>query len=104
MFLKTTISFHQRLFFHFLNWDHIHLLIDYSPTESISNIVKQLKAYSVFYLWKKNNDILKMQFWKKKMFWSNSYYVASVGEVNREIVTNYIRSQSTKEQKIHPRR
>ena len=82
--------------------DHIHLLIDYLPTESISNIVKQLKAYSVFHIWERNEEILKRQFWKKKMFWSNSYYVASVGDVNQEIVSSYIKSQNMREQKIHP--
>ena len=32
--------------------DHIHILIDYSPTISVSSIVKKLKQMSTFYIWK----------------------------------------------------
>jgi putative transposase len=83
--------------------DHAHMLIDYIPSEPISNIVKQLKSHSTFHIWEKYGKELSNQFWKRKMFWSPSYYVSSVGEVNREIVENYIKEQGTRPQTIHPR-
>lgn len=83
--------------------DHIHLLINFLPTEPISNIVKQLKSYSVYHIWDRHEKELKHQFWKRKMFWSPSYYVSSVGNVDREVVTKYIKAQGTRPQTIHPR-
>lgn len=83
--------------------DHIRMLIDYLPSESISNIVKQLKSFSVYHIWDRHGKELRQQFWKRKMFWSPSYYVSSVGDVNRDIVEKYIREQGTKPQTIHPR-
>lgn len=77
--------------------DHIHLLIDYEPTETVSNIVKQLKSYSVFHIWNRHPE-LKQQFWKRKMFWSNSYYAASVGDIEREVVEQYIKNQGSRPQ------
>ena len=83
--------------------DHIHLLINFLPTEPISNIVKQLKSYSVFHIWDRHEKELKNQFWKRKMFWSPSYYVSSVGNMDNEVVTEYIKAQGTRPQNIHPR-
>lgn len=73
--------------------DHVHMMIDYIPTESVSNIVRQLKSYSVFHIWRMHGEILEYQFWKEKMFWSKSYFVCSVGDCSRETVAKYIESQ-----------
>ena len=83
--------------------DHIHFIIEYLPTESISNIVKQLKSYSVFHIWAKHEVELSRQFWKRKMFWSSGYYVASVGEINTTAIEKYIKTQGTRAQTIHTR-
>lgn len=77
--------------------DHVHMLIEMAPTETVSNIVKRLKSYSTFHIWKKHEDQLQYQFWKDKMFWSKSYYVSSVGKIDEQVVTQYIKSQSQKE-------
>lgn len=37
------------------------------------------------------------------MFWSPSCYVSSVGNVDNEVVTEYIKAQGTRPQTIHPR-
>lgn len=76
--------------------DHIHMMINYHPTETISNIVRKLKSYSVYHIWNNHNDELTIQFWKKKMFWSKSYFVCSIGDASREIVENYIKTQGGK--------
>lgn len=81
--------------------DHVHMLINMSPHETVKNIVKQLKSHTVYHIWDRHPE-LKDQFWKKRMFWSNGYYVSSVGEADRETVRKYINQQGYKRQ-IHPR-
>ena len=73
--------------------DHVHMLIETHPTETISNVVKRLKAYSTFHIWQHDEENLKHQFWKEKMFWSKSYFVRSVGEVDLEVTRKYIEDQ-----------
>jgi putative transposase len=71
--------------------DHIHILIDYSPTISVSSIVKKLKQMSTFYIWKYYN--LEKYFWKEKTFWSDGYFACSAGDASTEIIKKYIESQ-----------
>lgn len=70
--------------------DHIHFLINYPPTLSISSIVRRLKQESTVAIWEVFTDRLKREFWAEKTFWSDGYFVCSVGEANSEIVENYI--------------
>lgn len=73
--------------------DHVHMLIQMHPTETISNIVKRLKSYTTYHMWHYDEENLVNQFWKEKMFWSKSYFVRSVGEVDIDVVKKYIEEQ-----------
>lgn len=73
--------------------DHVHMLIEIHPTETISNVVKRLKSYSTFHIWEYDEENLQRQFWKEKMFWSKSYFVRTVGEVDENAVRGYIEQQ-----------
>ena len=73
--------------------DHVHMLIQMHPTETISNIVKRLKSYTTYHLWQYDEENLINQFWKEKMFWSKSYFVRSVGEIDIDVVKKYIDEQ-----------
>ena len=46
--------------------DYIHILLEYSPKHSISNIIKNLKQYSTYKMWKFHNLILSRHYWKQK--------------------------------------
>lgn len=83
--------------------DHIHMLVELHPTETISNVVKKLKSYSTYHIWQHDEENLKNQFWKEKMFWSKSYYVRSVGEVDLDVVKKYIEEQG-KEKMMNSRK
>jgi len=50
--------------------DHIHLLIEYNPTQSILQIVRHLKQISTYRIWRMDNNakLLKMHFWKERTF------------------------------------
>lgn len=39
--------------------NHIHFMISYEPEIAISKIVKQLKSYTTFHLWKQFNNVLR---------------------------------------------
>ena len=73
--------------------DHIHILIEYKASDSISNIVKILKQYTTYILWKLYNDILLKFYWKRKIIWSEGYFACSIGQVSQSIIEKYIESQ-----------
>ena len=73
--------------------DHIHILIGYPPNISVSSIVKRLKQCSTLSLWKQFPIMLTKQFWKEHTFWSDGYFVCSIGEANPNTVRKYIENQ-----------
>lgn len=73
--------------------DHIHLLINHPPTVSVSSIARRLKQISTIELWKQFPNILSKQFWKEHTFWSDGYFVCSIGESNQDTIRKYIENQ-----------
>lgn len=73
--------------------DHIHFLIRYIPRLSISSIVRRLKQESATVIWKKHPSILKRNFWNERTFWSDGYFVCSIGEASPQTIRQYILSQ-----------
>ena len=73
--------------------DRIHLLITYSPDISLSSIVRRLKQKSVHVLWNKHAEFLTNYFWKEHTFWSDGYFVCSIGETDPDTLRKYIENQ-----------
>ena len=74
--------------------DHIHFLIRYVPRLSISSTnVRKLKQESTAAIWRKHKNTLSKIFRKENTFWSDSYFVCSIGEASPETVRQYILSQ-----------
>ena len=73
--------------------DHIHFLISYLPKTSISSIVLKLKQESTILIWRKHSSYLVFHFWKENTFWSDGYFVSSIGEACSATIENYIRTQ-----------
>lgn len=73
--------------------DHIHFLIRYIPRLSVTSIVRKLKQESTIAIWKIHKNILSKNFWKEHTFWSDGYFVCSIGEASPETVRQYILSQ-----------
>jgi len=73
--------------------DHLHMLLDIVPQHSISSIVNRLKSISTTRIWKLHYDYLKQHFWKEHTFWSDGYFVCSIGEANPETIRLYIATQ-----------
>ena len=73
--------------------DHIHLMIDASPVKSVYLIVNLLKSMSTNRIYKKHRTFLKTHFWKENTFWSDGYFVATIGDASPETIKKYIDTQ-----------
>ena len=72
-------------------YDHVHLLVHYTPKTTISKLTNSLKGVSSRYLRKNFQDISKY-YWKGTL-WSPSYFAGSCGGVPIEVVKRYIEGQ-----------
>ncbi|MEM7555923.1 MAG: IS200/IS605 family transposase [Cyanobacteria bacterium P01_A01_bin.84] len=75
--------------------DHIHILLDFHPKNSIAAVVGSLKSSTARMLKKEFPEEVKKYYWSKVSFWSNSYYVASCGGAPIETLKKYIQNQAT---------
>ena len=73
--------------------DHVHLLISYDTTVTVSDIVKRLKQETTYYIWQKHYKFLIKKYWKKKIFWSDGYFACSIGEASSATIQKYIENQ-----------
>ncbi|MBD2701644.1 IS200/IS605 family transposase [Spirosoma sp. BT702] len=71
--------------------DHVHLLLSYPPTISVSKLVQYLKGKRSRKLLSEY-DSLSKAFWGQHL-WARGYFAASVGTVTDEVVKEYIDKQ-----------
>jgi putative transposase len=69
--------------------DHVHLHIQYHPSQNISGIVKLLKGRSSRRVQEEFPE-LKKRYWGRH-FWGRGYGVWSTGNITDEIVQNYLK-------------
>lgn len=74
--------------------DHIHILFKAHPNSEISKFINAYKSASSR-LVKKLFPEVKEKLWKEA-FWSQSFFLATIGEVTSDIVEDYINSQGEK--------
>lgn len=74
--------------------DHIHFMINATPTCQISEIIHSLKQISTYYAWKNNHDYLKKFYWSEKHYlWTRGYFCTTIGDVSENILKHYIENQ-----------
>ncbi len=78
--------------------DHIHLLFQYHPDLQLSKLVNSLKSVSSRKLRQEFLDELEKVYYKKKVVWNSSYFIASCGGVTISTLKKYIENQKTPEQ------
>lgn len=71
--------------------DHLHLLINATPSSRLDIAIGQAKGFSSYCVRKES-----FSFKIEKAFWSSSYGLFSVG-ANEEIIKKYIENQGKKE-------
>lgn len=74
--------------------DHVHLLINYPPTCTVSRLVNVLKGVSSRLIRKANHPSIQQALWGKNL-WSPSYFAGSCGGASLDVIKQYIESQQT---------
>lgn len=69
--------------------DHVHLLIEYPPQESVSELVNRLKGVSSRRLRNRFPDVKD----HRGSLWAPSYFAASAGGASIDVLRSYIQSQ-----------
>ena len=73
--------------------DHVHMLIQLRPDISVSKAVQLIKGKSS-YMIRKEFPKLKEFYWgKSDSFWSDGFFVETVGQVNEAKIKEYIKNQ-----------
>lgn len=75
--------------------DHIHLMISTKPTVELTKLVNLLKGTSSRMLRKEYEQQLS-EILYGDAFWSDSYYIATAGNVSVDTIYNYIDNQRKK--------
>ena len=73
--------------------DHIHFMISSVPKISPLQIVRVLKQQSTIKIWRIYKKELRKQFWKENTFWTDGYFVSTIGEVSSKTLRHYIQNQ-----------
>ena len=78
--------------------DHLHVMICYPPTLSLSKIVKRMKGASSRFLRQQRLPEVTQKLWGNH-FWSPSYFVVSCGGAPLEKVKDYVEQQQNPNRK-----
>ena len=73
--------------------DHLHMMVRSEPKLSPLQIVRRLKQMSISAVWKKYRDFLRHNFYEEQTFWTDGYFVSSIGNVSQETIKKYIENQ-----------
>ena len=73
--------------------DHIHYMIETTPNINLSDFVRVLKQYTTYHIWQKYESYLSKCYWHERTFWSDGYFIASIGEVSSTTLQYYIENQ-----------
>ena len=73
--------------------DHIHYMIESEPNISLSDLVRTIKSYTTYHVWKQHGKYLSKHFGKEKMFWTDGYFICSIGNVSEKQLRKYIENQ-----------
>ena len=73
--------------------DHVHMILQLSPRESVSEVVQSLKGGTSRII-RKTHPELEEFLWGDSL-WADGYFAETIGTVDEEIVKKYIRDQRT---------
>jgi len=72
-----------------INEDHVHILIQIRPSESVAEVVKTLKGGT--------SRVIRSEFPELEEFlwgdsiWADGYFAETVGKVDEEVIRKYIK-------------
>ncbi len=71
--------------------DHVHVLIQIKPSDSIAEVVQVLKGGTSRIIRKEFPEL--EEFLWGDSFWADGYFAESIGQVDEEVIRKYIRDQ-----------
>ncbi len=75
--------------------DHVHILFEADPFTTPGELVNVIKTKTSRFARKEyGNTLLKPYYWKP-LFWSDSYFIATVSENTLQTVQEYIKNQQS---------
>jgi putative transposase len=77
--------------------DHVHLVVDMPPRESVADLMGLLKGKTAIKLFKSYQGLRRKPYWGNH-FWSRGYCVSTVG-VDEEQIRKYVKYQEDGERK-----
>lgn len=93
MFARACTDFEAELVEFDREDDHVHLLVNYPPKVSVSNLLDSLKGVSSRMIGKKNYPSMRKKLWGGAL-WSPSYFAGSCGGAPIAVIRQYIQQQS----------
>ena len=79
--------------------DHLHLLIEYPPTVTLSRLVNSLKGVSSRRLREQHFPEVQRKLWGGHL-WSPSYFAVSCGGAPLTVIADYVRRQREPEPRL----
>ena len=73
--------------------DHVHILFEADPYTTPGELVNVVKTKTSRFARKKFGDTELRKYYWKPLFWSSSYFVATVSENSLKAVQSYIQNQ-----------
>ena len=77
--------------------DHVHIIIDIPPKNSVSEILGILKGKTAIKLMKSFQGLRKKQYWGNH-FWSRGYCVSTIG-IDEDKIRKYVKYQEDNERR-----
>ena len=71
--------------------DHVHMLLQINPRESLSHVMQILKGGSSYVVRKEFPDL--EEFLWGDSFWGDGFFAESVGAKNEKVIREYIKNQ-----------
>lgn len=69
------------------------MMIESVPKISPLQIVRVLKQQSTIQMWRIYPNNMRKIFWHENTFWTDGYFVSTIGEINSKTLKRYIENQ-----------
>lgn len=71
--------------------DHVHMVIQIKPSNSVAEVVQILKGGTSRVIRKEFPEL--EEFLWGDSFWADGYFAESIGQIDEEVIKKYIREQ-----------
>lgn len=77
-----------------LDKNYVHLLVQFRPNYSITQVVHYVKQCTTYNIWRDNGEYLKKFYWSgKHVLWTSGYFISTIDYVSEKTLKNYIKDK-----------